>query len=87
MKNLLAINGLLAVVALTGCAEKMPYDYTVFREIKPASILALPAENHSVDINAAHSFALLATQPLAGSGYYTMCFLSRLSRRRLNKTA
>ncbi|MCX8957710.1 DUF799 domain-containing protein [Erwinia psidii] len=71
MKNFLAIVGLLAVVTLTGCAKKTPpYDYTAFRESKPASILVLPAENHATDINAAHSFASLVTQPLAESGYY-----------------
>ncbi|MDW8845859.1 DUF799 domain-containing protein [Erwinia sp. MMLR14_017] len=70
MKKILAIAALLAVVTLTGCAKKTPYDYSAFRESKPASILVLPAENHTPDINAAHSFTSLVTQPLAESGYY-----------------
>ncbi|WP_338561563.1 DUF799 domain-containing protein [Erwinia sp. E_sp_B04_7] len=69
MKKILAIVAVLATVALTGCAKK-PYDYSAFRESKPASILVLPADNHSTDINAAHSFTSLVTQPLAESGYY-----------------
>lgn len=72
MKNFLAIFGLLAVVTLSGCAQKTttPFDYAAFRESKPTSILVLPAENQSADVNAAHSFISLVTQPLAESGYY-----------------
>lgn len=70
MKKLFAFIALLAVVTLTGCAKKAPYDYSAFRASKPASILVLPAENKSPDIKAAHSFTSLVTQPLAESGYY-----------------
>lgn len=70
MKKIVVISAALAVLALTGCAKKTPYDYTAFRASKPASILVLPAENRTTDINAAHSFASLVTQPLAESGYY-----------------
>lgn len=70
MKKIVVISAVLAVLALTGCAKKTPYDYTAFRASKPASILVLPAENRTTDINAAHSFASLVTQPLAESGYY-----------------
>lgn len=70
MKKIVLISAALVVLVLTGCAKRTPYDYTAFRESKPASILVLPAENHSTDITAAHSFASLVTQPLAESGYY-----------------
>ncbi|WP_428945386.1 DUF799 domain-containing protein [Pantoea sp. FN060301] len=70
MKKLMMMATLLAAVVLSGCAKKAPYDYTAFRESKPASILVLPAENSSPDIKAAHSFISLVTQPLAESGYY-----------------
>ncbi|WP_437613008.1 DUF799 domain-containing protein [Erwinia sp. V71] len=70
MKKILAIAAVLAAVTLTGCAKKTPYDYTAFRESKPASILVLPAQNNSPDVNAAHSFVSVVTQPLAESGYY-----------------
>ena len=71
MKPVLAFAGLLAALLLTGCAQpKKPYDYTAFRASKPASILVLPAENSSPDINAAHSFVSQVTRPLAEAGYY-----------------
>ncbi len=70
MKKFLAIAAVLAAVTLSGCAKKTPYDYTAFRESKPASILVLPAQNNSPDVNAAHSFVSLVTAPLAEAGYY-----------------
>lgn len=70
MKTILAIFAIAAVVTLTGCAKKTPHDYTAFRESKPASILVLPAQNHTPDISAAHSMVSLVTEPLAESGYY-----------------
>lgn len=70
MKKLMMMVALLAAGILSGCAKKAPYDYSAFRESKPASILVLPAENRSPDIKAAHSFVSLVTQPLAESGYY-----------------
>ncbi|WP_414147329.1 DUF799 domain-containing protein [Erwinia sp. BNK-24-b] len=70
MKKLFAFIALLAVMTLTGCAKKTPYDYSAFRASKPASILVLPAQNSTPDVNAAHSFVSLVTQPLAESGYY-----------------
>ncbi|MGK3142753.1 DUF799 domain-containing protein [Pantoea sp. C2G6] len=71
MKKLIALGGALMVLLLTGCAQpKKPYDYTAFRASKPASILVLPADNRSPDINAAHSVTSLVTRPLAEAGYY-----------------
>ena len=70
MKLFFAVFTFFSVMALTGCAKKAPYDYTAFRESKPASILVLPAQNETTDINAAHSFVSMVTQPLAESGYY-----------------
>ena len=58
------------MLLLTGCATKKPYDYSAFRASKPASILVLPADNTSPDINAAHSLTSLVTRPLAEAGYY-----------------
>lgn len=71
MKRIFAFAGLLAALLLTGCAQpKKNYDYTAFRASKPASILVLPAENSSPDVNAAHSFVSQVTRPLAEAGYY-----------------
>lgn len=62
---------LLAVVLLGGCvAPPAKYDYSAFRESRPASILVLPPLNGSPDINATYSMLAQTTVPLAESGYY-----------------
>ena len=66
--------GLYALVAtallLGGCATQKQYDYTAFKEARPASILVLPPLNNSPDINATYSMLSNTTIPLAESGYY-----------------
>lgn len=61
---------LLAALSLGACATKPKYDYSAFRESRPASILVLPPLNSSVDVNATYSVLSQATAPLAESGYY-----------------
>lgn len=61
---------LAAALLLGGCATRKPYDYTAFKEARPASILVLPPLNSSPDINATYSMMSQATAPLAESGYY-----------------
>lgn len=62
---------LLAVsLLLGGCATQKPYDYTAFKESRPASILVLPPVNNSPDVNATYSMLSRSTIPLAESGYY-----------------
>lgn len=58
------------LLLLGGCATQKPYDYSAFREARPASILVLPPLNSSPDVNATYSMMSHATQPLAESGYY-----------------
>jgi len=54
-----------------GCATtRQPYDYSAFKEARPASILVLPPVNNSPDVNATHSVMSLTTAPLAEAGYY-----------------
>jgi len=61
----------LSLSLLGGCATtQKAYDYTAFREARPASILVLPPVNESPDIKATHSMLSHATAPLAESGYY-----------------
>ncbi|WP_434513720.1 DUF799 domain-containing protein [Dechloromonas sp. ARDL1] len=62
----------LAVSAflLGGCATQKPYDYTAFKEARPASILVLPPLNSSPDVAATYSMMSQTTAPLAESGYY-----------------
>lgn len=60
-----------AALLLGGCATKRaPYDYTAFKEARPASILVLPPLNGSPDIKATYSMLSQTTAPLAESGYY-----------------
>lgn len=62
---------LLAAILLGGCATPARnYDYSAFRESRPASILVLPPVNSSPDINATYSLLAQTTIPLAESGYY-----------------
>lgn len=59
-----------AALLLGGCVTLAPYDYSAFKEARPASILVLPPLNSSPDINATYSMMSQATAPLAESGYY-----------------
>ena len=59
-----------AALLLGGCATRQAYDYTAFREARPASILVLPPLNSSPDIAATYSMMSQTTLPLAESGYY-----------------
>lgn len=59
-----------AALLLGGCATQKQYDYTAFKEARPASILVLPPLNNSPDINASYSMLSNTTIPLAESGYY-----------------
>ncbi|MBK6356257.1 MAG: DUF799 domain-containing protein [Betaproteobacteria bacterium] len=64
--SILAVTALL----LSGCATRQPYDYSAFKDARPTSILVLPPQNNSPDINATYSMMSHATAPLAESGYY-----------------
>ena len=55
---------------LGGCATRANYDYSAFKQSRPASILVLPPVNSSPDVNATYSLLAQATLPLAESGYY-----------------
>lgn len=73
MKQLISIRWLsllLSFLLLGGCATQAKYDYSSFRESRPASILLLPPLNSSPDVNATYSMLAQATLPLAESGYY-----------------
>ena len=63
-----------ALAVLSGCAvtQPTPYDYTAFRESKPASIVILPPVNKSPDIKASYSVLSQLSQPLGEAGYYVL---------------
>lgn len=61
------------LVLLQGCATPpKPYDYTAYKEAKPASILVLPPINATPEVQATPSVMAQMTQPLAESGYYVL---------------
>jgi len=65
--------GALALLVLQGCATPpAPYDYTAYKEAKPASILVLPPINATPEVQATPSVMVQMTQPLAESGYYVL---------------
>lgn len=65
---------LAAASVLAACATKQvaPYDYTAFKQSRPASLLILPPLNESPDVKATPSVMATATLPLAEAGYYVM---------------
>lgn len=72
-RGALMVFGASVLVLLQGCATPpKPYDYTAYREAKPASILVLPPVNGSPEVQATPSVMAQSTQPLAESGYYVM---------------
>lgn len=62
--------GLLAL--LGACATPPAFDYTAFRQNRPASLLVLPPVNESPDIKATYGVLAQATLPLAEAGYYVL---------------
>lgn len=61
-----------AVVLLSGCATKQPYDYSALRQAKPQTILVMPPLNQSVEVDAPAGVLSQVTLPLAESGYYVL---------------
>lgn len=73
MKPLIRACALLALAALvTGCATPPAYDYTAYREARPASILILPPLNETPEVKATYGMLSQMTVPLAEAGYYVL---------------
>jgi hypothetical protein len=62
----------VAILLVTGCATKTPFDYTAYKESRPRSILVLPPVNSTPEVQASYSVLSYATRPLAEAGYYVM---------------
>lgn len=63
----------LAVVGILGaCATPQPYDYTAFKQARPASMLVLPPANDSPEAMATYGVLSQVTLPLAEAGYYVI---------------
>ena len=57
------------VATLAACATQ-PYDYTAFKQNRPASMLVLPPLNETPDVLATSGVLAHVTLPLAEAGYY-----------------
>lgn len=63
----------VTTATLVGCATPpKPYDYTAFKQSKPASLLVLPPVNQSTDVKATPSVLAQAMLPLGEAGYYVL---------------
>lgn len=65
-----AVCSLLLAACQTTTSTPVPFDYSAFRESRPASILVLPPLNESPDIKATWGMMSAAVFPLAEAGYY-----------------
>lgn len=57
---------------LAACAAPVPYDYTAFKQSRPASMLVLPPVSDAPDIKASPGVLAHSTLPLAEAGYYVL---------------
>jgi hypothetical protein len=64
---------LSAVALLAACAQPVRHaDYTAFKNARPRSILILPPDNTTTDVQASNSMMSQMTMPLAEAGYYVV---------------
>ncbi|WP_233872176.1 DUF799 domain-containing protein [Paraburkholderia adhaesiva] len=64
---------LSAVALLAACAQPVKHmDYTAFKNARPHSIIVLPPDNSTTDVNASNSVLSQMTMPLAEAGYYVI---------------
>lgn len=61
---------LFILLIISGCATTTPYDYTAFEKSKPRSIVIIPPNNNSIEVNAPYIYLSTLTRPLAEKGYY-----------------
>ncbi len=61
-----------AALLFSGCATRVPYDYSAFKQSRPASMLVLPPVNDSTDVKATSGVMSTVTAPLAEAGYYVL---------------
>jgi len=63
---------LVVIAALGACTTPSPYDYTAFKQNRPASMLVLPPVNETPDVTATYGVLSQVTLPLAEAGYYVL---------------
>lgn len=71
MKGAVWSAALAALLTLSGCAtQKVPQDQSAFVRAAPRSILVVPVQNQSLDVDASNYMLSTLTIPLAERGYY-----------------
>lgn len=60
----------ILVSFLSGCVTQLPYDYSALNASKPRSIVVIPPQNNTVEVNAQYIFLSTISKPLAEKGYY-----------------
>ncbi len=71
LPKLIRLLPIFALVLMTGCAQQqLTYDYSAFKNSKPKSILVIPPQNNSVEVNAPYIYLSTISRPLAEKGYY-----------------
>jgi hypothetical protein len=55
---------------LISCKTTKPYDYTLYRELMPRTLLVIPPTNNSNDVKATYGYYSTLSKPLAELGYY-----------------
>ncbi|MFL9865197.1 DUF799 domain-containing protein [Paraburkholderia fungorum] len=64
---------LSTVALLAACAQPVRHaDYTAFKNARPRSILILPPDNSTTDVQASNSLMSQMTYPIAEAGYYVV---------------
>ena len=58
------------VSASAACTTPAPFDYTLFHEHQPRTVLVLPPLDNSMEVDAAYTYLSTVTRPLAERGYY-----------------
>jgi hypothetical protein len=58
------------ILLITGCQTVPPYDYSALIASNPKSILVIPPNNSSIEVNAPYIFLSTISKPLAEKGYY-----------------
>ncbi len=61
-----------AVALLSACAAPQPYDYSAYKQARPASLLVMPPLNETPEVNASYGVLSQVTLPLAEAGYYVV---------------
>lgn len=70
MRPTIRFLGAVVIVATLGACATQPYDYTAFKQNRPASMLVLPPLNETPDVLATYGVLAHVTLPLAEAGYY-----------------